>query len=80
MTIVRFIFLFFTIPVRILPRILTLPVNGHFLSIYDPSVAYKLITDISQILIKAHCALMYQTLLQNILKVTKVNSTTLIPL
>merc|ERR1712168_1456916 len=40
-TMVRFIFIDFTIPVRILPRILTLPVNGHFLSMYVPSTASR---------------------------------------
>ena len=39
MTIVLFIFMLLTIPVKILPRMLTLPVKGHFLSIYVPSLA-----------------------------------------
>ena len=30
-----------TMPVRIRPRMLTPPVNGHFLSIYVPSIAYE---------------------------------------
>merc|ERR1712168_1299596 len=40
-TMVRFIFIDLTIPVRIRPRMLTLPVNGHFLSMYDPSIASR---------------------------------------
>merc|ERR1712002_176368 len=40
-TIVRFIFIDFTIPVRMRPRMLTLPVNGHFLSMYVPSTASR---------------------------------------
>jgi len=39
MTIVRVILSLVTVPVRIRPRMLTLPVNGHFLSMYVPSTA-----------------------------------------
>ena len=39
MTIVRFIFMLVTMPVKIRPRMLTFPVKGHFLSIYVPSMA-----------------------------------------
>ena len=39
MTIVRCIFIFWTTPVRMRPLIDTFPVNGHFLSMYVPSIA-----------------------------------------
>lgn len=39
MIIVLFIFILATTPVKIRPRMLTLPVNGHFLSMYVPSTA-----------------------------------------
>ncbi len=38
---VRIIFVLMTVPVKIRPRIETSPVNGHFLSMYVPSMAYK---------------------------------------
>lgn len=37
--IVRCILVETTVPVKILPRIETKPVNGHFLSMYEPSIA-----------------------------------------
>ena len=39
MTTVRVIFVEMTMPLRMRPRIDTLPVKGHFLSTYEPSSA-----------------------------------------
>ncbi len=36
MTTVRVIFVDTTTPLRMRPRMLTLPVKGHFLSMYEP--------------------------------------------
>mmetsp|Transcript_2498 Transcript_2498/g.9718 ORF Transcript_2498/g.9718 Transcript_2498/m.9718 type:complete len:80 (-) Transcript_2498:273-512(-) len=41
-TIVRFIFVDLTTPVKMRPRMDTLPVNGHFLSMYVPTIEVKI--------------------------------------